>query len=358
MPELDFRRMHEVTGWFTRRRVITGLLAVVVVLVALSCWFTVQPDETGVVLRLGRAVRTAGPGLHGQLPFGIETVYLVPTSRVLTEEFGFRTVRSDRRSTFDKNAKFDESLILTGDLNVIDVEWIVQYRIEDPYRFLFRVREPGDALRDVSESVMRRVIGNRPAAEVLTVGRTAVAAEARDEIQRVVTEYETGIKILTVELQDVTPPEAVRAAFNEVNEARQDRERKINEAQERANRELPRARGEAMRTISAAEGHALERVNQARGEASHFRSALAAYRKVPEVTQTRLYLEAMQDVLKRSRAVYVMDREQRSVLPWLPLEPPPLASPAPPVAPAPARPPAPPAPPVGAAPSTATEVAP
>jgi len=287
---------------------IGGIVVLVLAVVLLySSWFTVQPEETGVVQRFGKVVRTEGPGLHFKIPYGVETVHLIPTARVLKEEFGFRTEVPGRRTRFSARQFLNESLMLTGDLNVIDVDWIVQYRIADPVKFLFQVREPVDTIRDVSEAVMRRVVGNRLGSDVLTVGREAVQVEVKVEMQEILNAYETGIRITAVKLQDVTPPDPVKPAFNEVNEARQDRERTINKAQEQANREIPKARGEAGRTIAQAEGFALERVNQ-------------AYRRFPEVTRKRLYLEALTTILPAAQSLYIVDADQKALIPWLSLE--------------------------------------
>ena len=215
---------------------IGGLVVLALAAILLwSSWFTVQPEETGVVQRFGKVVRTVGPGLHFKIPYWIETVLLVPTARVLKEEFGFRTVVTapGRRTQYADGRQFKgESLMLSGDLNVIDVQWIVQYRIEDPVRFLFQIRETPQTIRDLSEAVMRQVVGNRLGSDVLTVGRVAVSTEVRDEMQMILNDYGAGVRLVTVELQDVTPPDPVKPAFNEVNEARQDRERTINQAQE------------------------------------------------------------------------------------------------------------------------------
>jgi len=305
-------------GW----RLAAGAVVLLLVILLWSSWFTVQPEETGVIQRFGAVVRTVGPGLHFKLPYGIETAWPVPTARVLKEEFGFRTAATpagQRTQYADKTFK-DVSLMLTGDLNVIDVQWIVQYRIEDPVRYLFRVREPRQTIRDIAEAVMRRVVGNHLGSDVLTVGRVAVSTEVKEEMQKILTTYETGVRLVTVELQDVTPPDAVKPAFNEVNEARQDRERTINQAQEQANREIPKARGEATRTITEAEGYAVERVNRATGEATRFRAVLDEYQRAPEVTRRRLYLEAMGAVLPEAKALYIIDSAQKALVPWLPLE--------------------------------------
>ena len=308
---------------------IGPIFAALVILVFLwSSWYTVQPEETAVIQRFGRVLRTATPGLHFKIPFGVETAKLVPTARVLKEEFGFRTSAAGRQTKYERGDFSNESLMLTGDLNVIDVQWIVQYRVEDPVRFLFKVREQRDTFRDIAEAVMRRVVGNRLGSDVLTVGRVAVSSEVKEEMQKILSDYETGIRLVTVELQDVTPPDKVKPAFNEVNEARQDLERTVNQAQEQANKLIPKASGEAKQAIAEAEGYATERINQARGEASRFSSVLAEYQRVPEVTRRRLYLEAMSEVLAKAKGVYIVDSAQRALIPWLSIDsaksPPPL----------------------------------
>jgi membrane protease subunit HflK len=298
-------------------------VAVVVVAVILwTTWFTVQPEETGIVQRFGKVMRTAGPGLHFKLPLGIEKVRLLPTARVLTEEFGFRTLAAvpGEKTRYASGSYKDESLMLTGDLNVIDVQWIVQYRIEDPIRFLFQVRNTPKTIRDTTEAIMRRAVGNRLGSDVLTTGRVAIASEAKEEIQQVLTDYESGVRLVTVELQDVTPPDPVKPAFNEVNESRQDKERTINKAQEQANREIPKARGVATQSISEAEGYALERVNRAEGEATRFEAILDEYQGAPQVTRRRLYLEAMTGLLADMKALYIVDKDQKAMVPWLPLK--------------------------------------
>ncbi len=299
--------------------IAAGVLVGVVTLWGLmTSFYTVQPEEQAVVKRFGAVHHTADPGLHFKLPFGIDQVEFVATARVLKEEFGFRTVETPARgpSVYAHRSFPDESLMLTGDLNVIDVEWVVQYRIRDPIRFLYELREPTRTLRDISESVMRRVVGNRLGSDVLTVGRTAIQIQARDEIQAAMETYNSGIQVITVELQDVVPPSAVQPAFNEVNEARQERERMINEAQKRRNQAIPRAEGEALRTIAEAQGYATERINRAKGESVRFRAVVEQYRDAPEVTRTRLYLEAMHNLLPDVGTVLVIKDGQ---LPPLPL---------------------------------------
>lgn len=315
------------------RTILIGIGALMLAWAVLSTVYTVQPEERAVIKRFGRVVGIADPGLHFKLPFGIDRVQIVATERVLKQEFGFRTEdATSSRTRFAAGTFPDESLMLTGDLNIIQVEWVVQYRINDPVRFLYGMREPTQTLRDVSESVMRRVVGNRIGSDVLTVGRVEIANTARNEIQTAMDRYDNGIRIITVELQDVVPPQRVQPAFNQVNEARQELERMINDATRQANEAIPRAEGTAKRTISEAEGYATERVNRALGEAARFNSVLAEYRRAPDVTRSRLYLEALNQVLPRVGSVVVVQDGQVSPLPLLNLrdaQRPPQTTPAP-----------------------------
>ncbi len=296
------------------------VLIVAAIILGSSAYYTVGPDETGVVLRFGRFVRQTGPGLHFKLPLGIEKAIQVKTGRVQKEEFGFRGIGAGVRSRFDTEGYDIESLMLTGDLNVIDVKWIVQYRIRDPQKWLFKVRNGRSAIRDLSESVVRRIVGNSYSDLVLTRERSEIAVRAQKELQRLLDSYNTGVQVVTVKLQDVNPPKPVRPSYNEVNEARQQRERMINEAQEAYNRRIPTALGQAKRMITEAEGYATERVNRARGEAERFDKVLAAYRQAKEVTLRRFYLEAMAQVLQRAAKVYLVDEKVKGFLPHLNLK--------------------------------------
>lgn len=293
----------------------------VIVWGTLSSYYTVQPEERAVVKRFGKVVAINDPGLHFKLPFGIDSVQKVATERVMKQEFGFRTAGSeDERSSYSSQDFPDESLMLSGDLNIIDVEWVVQYRIGDPMKYLYAQRDPDRTLRDLSESVMRRVVGNRLGSEVLTTARVAIAATARDEIQKAMAAYDNGIHVVTVELQDVVPPAAVQPAFNGVNEARQERERMINEATKQANAEIPKAKGEANRALSEAQGYATERINYAKGQTARFNSILAEYRSAPEVTRTRMYLETLYGVLPKIGSVLVVQEGQTGPLPIMPVQ--------------------------------------
>ena len=293
-----------------------AFLALVVIAGLWSSVYTVQPEGEAVVKRFGRVVAIREPGLHFKLPFGIDRAIFVPTARVLKEEFGFRTVSADQRSSYQKSrAQQEESLMLTGDLKVIDVEWVVQYRIADPDRFLHQVRDPSATIRDISEAVMRRIVGNSLGSDVLTEKRVQVATQARVELQELLDSFGMGVQIGTVELQDVTPPELVKPAFNEVNQAEQERERLINEAEKRRNQVVPRAEGQAKQVIAEAEGYAAERVNRARGEAERFAAIFSEYRNAPDITRRRLFLETLDRVLPRLGRVLVVEEGVTSPIP-------------------------------------------
>lgn len=294
------------------------VLGLVVLVLLFNSIYKLEPEQQGVVLRFGKFTAITDPGLHFKIPL-VDQVIKVPTQRQLKDEFGYRTEEAGVRTRYSPADLSDESLMLTGDLNVAQVEWVVQYRILDPEAFLFRVRKPQDTLRDLSESVMRQAVGDRTVDEVLTVGRQETANLAQVELQALLDQYETGLRVEQVVLQGVDPPDPVKPSFNEVNESEQERERMINTAESEYNRVIPRARGEAEQTIAQAEGYALDRVNRAQGEAARFNSLYGEYRQAPEVTRARLYLETMSDILPRVGQKVVVDEDARSVLPLLEL---------------------------------------
>ncbi|NGP88395.1 FtsH protease activity modulator HflK [Fodinibius halophilus] len=295
------------------------ILGAIVLIVAFSSFFTVNPEEVGMVMRFGEFTRTAQPGLNFKAPF-IEEVRLVPIQRQLKHEFGYRTTNAGVRSNYQKQGYRDESLMLTGDLNLADVEWVVQYRVTDPYNFLFKIRNPEQTLRDMSEAAMRQVVGDRTVNEVLTVGRAEVTLEAQNLIQELADEYESGMRIEQVVLQDVNPPDPVKASFNDVNEAQQQKETLINEAKSAYNKVVPRAKGEAQETIQKAEGYAVNRKNRARGEASRFNQLYREYVKAPEVTKRRIYLETLEEILPKIGNKIVTDQNGSGVLPLLQMQ--------------------------------------
>jgi membrane protease subunit HflK len=252
-----------------------------------------------------------------KLPFTIERVYTVSVERIFKEEFGFRTEHADVRTRYSTNDFSDESNMLTGDLNALVVTWIVQFQIVDPVKYLFRLRHAENTIRDMSEAVMRRLVGDYSVDEVLTTKRDEINTEGKKLLQEILDSYDSGIRIGTVKLQDVTPPVKVQAAFNEVNQAKQEKERVINESLQGYNKIIPQAQGGAQKAVLEAQAYAIDRVNRAKGDASRFSQVLAEYRKSPEITRRRLYLEAMQKILSRPREKYVIDAEQKnSVVPF------------------------------------------
>jgi membrane protease subunit HflK len=283
-----------------------------------TSFYTVQPEEEAVVKRFGRVIDINPPGFHFKIPFGVDRIQLVPTARVLKEEFGFRSVSGGGRTQYVKNNDHrGESLMLTGDLKVIDVEWVVQFQIADASKFLHEARNPIQTLRDNSEAVMRRIVGNSLGSDVLTEKRVQVATSARLELQELLNSFDIGVQINTIELQDVTPPETVKPAFNEVNQAEQERERLINEAEKRRNQVIPRAEGQALQTIAGAEAYRAERVNRARGEGGRFSAILVEYQNAPAITRRRLYLEMIDEVLPKAGPVYIMEDGVSSPIPLL-----------------------------------------
>lgn len=300
-------------------RLLAG--ALLLLIIALSSFYTIDPEEIGIVLRLGKYQYTTNPGLHMKLPLGIDRVTKVPIQRQLKEEFGFQTLSAGVKSEFTTRGRETESNMLTGDLNAAVVEWVVQFRIVDPYKYLFRVRNARATLRDMSEAVVRASVGDRTVNEVLTVGRQEIATQVEQQLQALCDQYETGIKIEQVVLQDVNPPEQVKASFNEVNQAQQEREKLINEAQSEYNKVIPKAKGEAQQTISEAQGYALNRVNTARGDSARFAAVYEEYRKAPEVTRTRLYLETMNLILPNVSNKIVIDETLKGIIPLLNLQP-------------------------------------
>ncbi len=305
---------------------VKAIVGIVIILIivggSLGSFYKVGTEETAVILRFGKFYGLAQPGLHFKFPFGVDRVVLVKTGRVLKEEFGFRTKSAGVRTSYNKDGFDDESLVLTGDLNVSDLEWIVQFQISDPAKYLFNVNDPVTTIRDISEAVVRTIIGDSNVTDVLTTERSTLAVKIQKELQKTLDSYELGVRIVTVKFQDVNPPEKVKAAFNGVNEAEQQKESMILQAREQYNKMVPKAKGEAKRTLQEAEGYALERVNNSKGEVQKFLAILTEYKRSPEVTRRRLYLETLENVLPRLRETYILDPDGKSssVLPILPLQ--------------------------------------
>jgi membrane protease subunit HflK len=323
-PE-DIRRYARHVGDRVRqsRRLLVGAALAVLALVTLwSAYYQVEPDEVALVTRFGRYVRTSDPGPHAKFPFGIERALKVPVQRQLKQEYGFRTslaaIQSQKHQTDETKS---EAIMLTGDLNVATVEWIVQYKVSDPYKYLFKLRDVEETFRLMSEATMRSVVGDHSVTELLTVGREAIAARAKELLSDMCKRYDNGISVQQLVLQNVDPPEPVRPSFNDVNQAIQERERAINEAWAEYNREIPRARGQAEQKIQAAEGYAVERVNHAKGDADRFVALEMEYRKAPEVTRTRLYLETLAQALPQAGRKLIFDEKAKGILPLFPLGP-------------------------------------
>ncbi len=291
-------------------------------LIGLGMWtsyYTVPSDSVAVVQRFGQYHKEVPPGLHFKLPLSIDVATIVPVKRQLKQEFGFSTPgASDPYQSPVDGRK--ETEMVTGDLNAALVEWVVQYRISDPVKYLFEVREPNLTLRYVSESVMREVVGDRTVDEVITIGRQEIEIEALTKMQELSTKYSMGISIDQVQLKNINPPAPVQASFNEVNQAQQEKEKLINEARRDYNRVIPLAEGEKDQRIREADGYRLKRINEAEGDVARFNALLAEYSKAPEVTRRRIYIETLQDVMPGIRSKIIIDDQARSILPLLNLD--------------------------------------
>ena len=313
-------QMDEVIDRFKKAKLPGGpIIIVVVALVAvlLTAVYTVAPSEVGVVQFFGRYVRTADPGLNFKLPLGIEKVTKVNVTEVQTEEFGFNSTRVDPRRQFRPGADTaNAALMLTGDLNVAVVPWIVQYRVKDAYNYLFKVANVRRLLIDMSEATMRLVVGDRSINEVISK-RDEIAIEAKELLQKELDDADTGIHVVTIEMKKTNVPAPVQPSFNEVNQAVQEKEQLIYQAREEYNTAIPAARGEAQRTVKEAEGYALNRVNRAKGDAARFNSLYSEYINAKDVTKRRLYLETIKDVIPKIGQKYIVDSDQNNVLPLL-----------------------------------------
>jgi membrane protease subunit HflK len=294
------------------------LVAVIVLLIVIfSSVYTIGVNEVGIIQRFGKYVRTTSPGLNFKLPWGIEKLTKVKVRLVYKEEFGLRTIMPGVRTQYARPAAYlDEALMLTGDLNVAVVPWIVQYRIKDPYKYLFRVRNVNSTLRDLSEAAMRLVVGDRSINEVISK-REEIADQAKQLLQKELDEAETGLNVVTIEMKKTNVPEPVQPSFNEVNQATQEKERMIYQAREDYNKAIPAARGDAEKTIKAAEGYALDRVNRAKGDAARFLALYEEYAKAKDVTRRRIYLETLKDIFPRLGSKFIVDADQKNLLPLL-----------------------------------------
>lgn len=304
---------------FSKRKLGTIVIILAVLIFIFTGLYTVNPEEVGVIQRFGKYINTTEPGLHFKIPFGVDKLTKVKVKHVYKEEFGFRTLQAGVQSKYSSRSFDQESIMLTGDLNIGDVEWIVQYRIKDPVKYLFRIRNIVETIRDLSESITRQVVGDRSGDEVIVLSRKEIADEIQIALQQKLDNYGAGIEIYTINLQNVNPPERVKPAFNDVNSAKQEKERIVNDAWQNYNQIIPEARGKAKRTIEEAEGYAINRVNRANGDAQRFIQMYNQYKFAKSVTKTRLYLETMQKILPKVEKVYVVDEAQKGLLPLLDL---------------------------------------
>ena len=314
MPESKFSPKGQLN--ITPKLVVIIIAAAVVILLAATSFFVVDQTEQAVVLRFGKFHRIAGPGLQFKLPLGIEQNYNVPTQRILNMTFGFRGDRTATGAGITAGYHPEESIMLTGDLNIIDVEWIIQYRISDARAWLFNVREKDTTIRDISQSVVNKLVGDLAILDVIGPERTNIERMAQQDMQNSFDNYGLGITITTVRLRNIVPPKGeVQDAFEDVNRAIQDMNRLVNEGKEAYNRAIPRAQGEAAQLVQESEGYASQRVNTARGDVARFISVYDAYSISKDVTRTRLYIEAMEEVFEKSEELYLIDRTLDNFLP-------------------------------------------
>ena len=315
MPKIEELNIKQIK--LPKKKIVTGVIILAVVIFIATGLYTVNPEEVGVIQRFGKYLSTTQPGLHFKIPFGVDKLTKVKVKLVFKEEFGFRTLQAGVRTKYSSQSYNHEAIMLTGDLNIADVEWIVQYRIKDPVKYMFKVRNVEETMRDVSESVIREVVGDRSVDEVIVLNRKEIADKSQLMLQEQLDIYEAGLEIVTINLQNVNPPEAVQPAFNNVNSAKQEKERIINEAWQKYNQVIPEAEGRAKRTIEEAEGFAVNRVNRANGDANRFIQMYNTYRYSKTVTKKRLYLEMMEKVLPKVEKKYIIDDKANNVLPLL-----------------------------------------
>lgn len=299
------------------KTILTIVVIAILFLVGFSSFYMVDQKEEAVILTLGKFSGITGPGLHFKLPFGIQKNYNVPTQRILKEEFGFRTERPGVTTTYSRGDYSHESIMLTGDLNIVDVQWIIQYKITNARHWLFNVENQRKTIRDISQSVINFLVGDRTIFDVIGSERAKIEAEGQEKMNEFFKLYEIGATVTTVKLQNIVPPKgAVQDAFEDVNKAIQDRNRLINEGKEAYNKAIPRARGQALQVIQAAEGYAQEKVNMAKGDVARFLAVLGEYKKSPRVTRMRLYYEMFEEVFKKAGDTDLIDKNLKNFVPF------------------------------------------
>jgi membrane protease subunit HflK len=315
-PALPTFRFPRQGAGFALRLLLVIPLVILLLSGVFSSFFTVPPEAVAVVQRFGKFTHVADPGLHFKIPFGVDTATIVPIRRQLKLEFGYTTSGATNVDQISERPDLERDMV-TGDLNAAQVEWVVQYGISDPRAYLFNVKDPGPTLRDLSESVMREVVGDRTVDEVLTIGRTEIESDALIRLQKLTASIHMGLRVEQVQLNNVNPPAPVQRSFGEVNRAQQEREQMINEANGEYNRVIPKAKGLADQRISGAEGFAVQRINQAKGDVTRFEQLLVQYDKAPAVTKQRLYLETMNEVLPKLGGKIILDEDAKQFLPLM-----------------------------------------
>ena len=307
IPSFDFKQF-------------SGLITIIlIVIIAFFSIYTVAANENAVVLRFGKYAHTTQPGLQFKIPF-IDKVYRVQVDKQFKREFGFRTLKAGVQTQYSKRNYNKESWMLTGDLNIADVRWIIQYKIKNAADYLFNVRDVENTIRDVSEATLRLMIGDRSFTEVLQTDRVAIANKARSHLQHILDNYQSGIAIKMVQLQSVLPPGPVADSYNEVIRAEQEEEKLENEANQAFNKKIYKAEGEAKKLINEAKGYAVERINHAKGEATLFELVLAKYKKAPQITKDRYFIETMDDIFSKSSNKVIVDTRLDNFLPMLNLK--------------------------------------
>ena len=303
------------------KAIAAAVIGLLLLITAFTSFYTIPADSAGVVQRFGKYKEAVLPGLHFKLPVGIDKVTAVPVLRQLKMEFGFGTASASNPDQVDSFAEQEKARsMVTGDLNAAEVEWAVQYRINDPAAYLFKIRAPGPTLRDFSESMLREVVGDRTVDEVLTYGRAEIESDAMKKLSEAVEKLGMGLHVIQVQLNRVHPPPPVQRSFDEVSRAQQEQQQMINVAEGEYNKVVPSASGEAARKISEAEGYATKRINEAQGDVARFKAMLEQYQKAPDVTRQRLYLEAMAEIIPQLGAKIILDDSAKQFLPLMHLQ--------------------------------------
>ncbi len=343
-PIFDVGGNFQISVMMWRRIIIVAALILIPFSALYSSFYTVGPEEEGIVLTFGKHTNTVTPGAHFKWPYGIQVVYKFPVKRQLKEEFGFRTGSTSEKAvtygSYTREKRLEnpelsrvlsstksyrtsaaglksESLMLTGDLNLVEVKWVAQSHVSDIRQCLFQTREPMETFRDANIAVMRQLVGDRTMSEVVTTGRSDIENQAKIKLQDLCKNYGLGLTVDQVILQEVAPPEAVQFAFKEVNQAQQERESLINQAQREYNKVIPEAKGQAQRIVNEASGYAADRTNRAYGDVDRFNALLAEYKRAPEVTRKRLYLEKMEEILPQAGAKTIVDPAIPNIIPML-----------------------------------------